>query len=392
MKKVHNHLQTKPRKSLPLSAIILVTLLLSTFLTVLVAEQQQVIRSKAQTPGPIQQACLPGTNLTKDAAGTLAPLCEVAPDAETCKDFCKRTEITGAASDSALCKPGGVYHCETGAQQASASGTMKGKCQQGACTTTPRTGLNSYCGGGGTCCELPKPLGGACTKTPDCETGLECSANKCSRPINGQCAKGDDCVQGLTCAAGKCAPKGPATDVDGDGIPNAQDPDIDGDGIPNAQDPDIDGDGMPNAQDQQPNGAPPPPPAAAPGGGGAPAPRGGGGAPAPGAPKTPAGTYPPSNSNNGCTPGGKVPPLKCGVANGYTCKNGFCMKTPIAAPASCTVVGCPPGNICTRAGVSNDYVCVPQAKKGSGAACSKPSDCVSNRCIPIPISGGAVCG
>lgn len=42
---------------------------------------------------------------------------------------------------------------------------------------------------------------------------------------------------------------GPDGDLDGDGIPNAQDPDMDGDGIPNELDDDVDGDGIPNAQD-----------------------------------------------------------------------------------------------------------------------------------------------
>lgn len=42
---------------------------------------------------------------------------------------------------------------------------------------------------------------------------------------------------------------GPAGDLDGDGIPNAQDDDLDGDGISNAQDGDADGDGIPNGAD-----------------------------------------------------------------------------------------------------------------------------------------------
>lgn len=42
---------------------------------------------------------------------------------------------------------------------------------------------------------------------------------------------------------------GPNGDLDGDGIPNAQDDDMDGDGISNAQDGDMDGDGIPNGAD-----------------------------------------------------------------------------------------------------------------------------------------------
>lgn len=51
---------------------------------------------------------------------------------------------------------------------------------------------------------------------------------------------------------------GPEGDLDGDGVPNGRDGDMDGDGIPNDQDPDVDGDGVPNAQDDYPYGAGPP--------------------------------------------------------------------------------------------------------------------------------------
>ena len=50
-------------------------------------------------------------------------------------------------------------------------------------------------------------------------------------------------------------PQGPnASDVDGDGIPNATDPDMDGDGINNIYDTDVDGDGLPNATDTDDDG------------------------------------------------------------------------------------------------------------------------------------------
>jgi hypothetical protein len=91
-------------------------------------------------------------------------------------------------------------------------------------------------------CGAPKPEGdvgrfGACEKNADCKHGLECLVfDKSGKPA--------DCTK-------KCVDP---NDLDGDGIPNAQDPDIDGDGIPNQFDNDVDGDCIPNGQDPDPYG------------------------------------------------------------------------------------------------------------------------------------------
>jgi len=65
----------------------------------------------------------------------------------------------------------------------------------------------------------------------------------------------DDDGDGTT-DPGDQTPNGIGTpgDIDGDGIPNANDPDIDGDGIVNVLDNDIDGDGIPNANDTDDDG------------------------------------------------------------------------------------------------------------------------------------------
>lgn len=356
MTKIHttHHINKIPKlykKRPPFSIVVLAVLLLSTLLTVLVAEQHQESRSNAQAE-PIQQACLPDANLTKPEAAKMEPFCGQAPDAQICKDFCKRTSAPTGNSISALCQPGGVYHCEAAAGQ-----PEKGKCQQGACTTSPRTGTDTYCGGGGTCCTPPQPLGGTCAKKEDCVAGLECTTNKCAA----------------------VAPKGPAEDLDGDGKQNDMDDDIDGDGIPNAQDPDVDNDGQPNAQDQQPNGAPGAPPAApAPGGGGgAPAPGGGGAKPKPAA--TCASVKGSCRAKGSCTgttraglcPGTSVcciggsaapPPASACVKTGGQCENAKC-----CIGLTCVTTGGTVGRTC-------------KGMKMNGAGCNTGAECISGKC------------